>query len=89
MQGLICKYSFDEAYFKVGDAFRLHEEIKVNLYVNAILDSVSEDELVFIVKSTSSYPDGIIKIDLDSVHSWEIIKLIPDYECGRFCDEDY
>ena len=89
MQGIRCSYSFDEDYFRVEDAFMLHNSFNNSLvFVNAILTSIYEDTLTFITMPESPYEDGIVKIELKELISknttWEIIKLEPDYSKGKF-----
>lgn len=91
MLGIIKSYSFDEDYFRVGDAFQLHRNGDTNVYFYAILDKIVDNTLVFVTRSTNKYPDGIVKIKLGELtvcSSWEIVKLEPDYREGKFDSEE-
>ena len=91
MRGIIKTYSFDEDYFRIGEAFHLHKKGETNVYNNGILTKRTEDMLTFVTNKSKEYPEGIIEIklnDLTGYSHWEITRMKCDYKDGVFNSEE-
>lgn len=83
MAGIITTYSIDKDYFEVGESFRLH--ISTNNFRNAILTSVTDNKVVFMYWQNGEMQ--ILELTVDDLmyrNHYDIIKLKPDYEDGKF-----
>lgn len=83
MQGIVTTHSIDKDYFEIGEAYRLH--ISTNNFKNALLIDADNNRVVFNYLDKGSIQTLELTVeDLMYRNNYDIIKLKPDYNDGRF-----
>lgn len=87
-KGIIVEHRLCPEYFEVGSAFQIH--VDTNDYRNGILTHFSDEAVTFAISGRKTGDIEQLTISIDELrfrNSYQLVKMKPDYENGKFSAE--
>ena len=85
MNGIKVEYKLDSEYFEVGSAYIIR--LGTNDFRVGLLIYYKEDSVTFKILEKGEVIDLTLTVDQLRFHNYWLVKMIPDYENGKFQNE--
>ena len=83
--GIDVEYALSSTYFEVGAAYQLH--LGVNDFKVGLLTKYSKDSVTFTILKEGKIEDLTLSLEQLLFNNYGIIKMIPDFEDGKFSNK--
>ena len=85
MNGIKVEYKLDSEYFEVGSAYIIR--LGTNDFRVGLLIYYKEDSVTFKILEKGEVIDLTLTVDQLRFNNYWLVKMIPDYENGKFQNE--
>ena len=85
MNGIKVEYKLDSEYFEVGCAYQIR--LGTNDFRVGLLIDYKEDSVTFKILEKGEVIDLTLTVDQLRFNNYWLVKMIPDYENGKFQNE--